>query len=146
MTTNSFVIYRERNTIICINFSMMFDEMATRILSDIIYPSFIITLTPHLIFCPCQRFINANRRMPRTPISSKINNLCHILFFLPSPCCQGESDYLLSYNFPIFRKYIRYGRNPRICSSIWVNDKHLIGVVNVRILTIHQYVLGRLRK
>ena len=85
MVTNSVFIYRERNTIICINLSVMFDNVATRILSDIIYPSFIIALTPHIIFCPCQRLVNANRIMTGTPICSKVNNLCHILFFLPSP-------------------------------------------------------------
>lgn len=85
MVTNSVFIYRERNTIISINLSVMLDEMATRILSDIIYPSFIISFAPYLILCPCQRFVNAKRIMTGTLICSKVNNLCHILFFLPSP-------------------------------------------------------------
>ena len=63
----------------------MFDNVATRILSNIIYPNITVALTPYLILVPSQRFINANRKMTGTPICSKVNNLCHILFFLPSP-------------------------------------------------------------
>lgn len=88
MITNSVFIYRERNTIICINLSVMFDEVATRILSDIIYPSITVALTLYIVFYSCQSFIKSDRIMPRTPICSKVNNLCHILFFLPSPFCR----------------------------------------------------------
>ena len=90
MVANSVFIYREWNTIICINLSVMLDNMATWILSDIVYPNIIVAFTPFLVLIPCQRFINANRIMTGTPICSKVNNLCHILLFLPSPCCQGE--------------------------------------------------------
>lgn len=63
----------------------MFDKMPPRIFSDIIYPSVIITFAPYLILCPCQRFVNTNRIMPGTPICSKVNYFCHILFFHPLP-------------------------------------------------------------
>ena len=85
MITNPIFVYRERNTIICINLSVMFNKVATGILLNIIYPSSIIAFAPYLILFPCQRFVNANRIMSGTPICSKVNNLCHILFFLPSP-------------------------------------------------------------
>lgn len=85
MITKSVLIYRERNTIICINLSVMFDNVATRILSDIIYPKFIITLAPFIVFFSCQRFVNTNRIVTGTPICSKVNNLCHILFFYTLP-------------------------------------------------------------
>lgn len=85
MTTTSVVIYRKRNTIISINLSVMFDKVATRILSNIIYPSITVALTPYIVFCPCQSFINSDRIMPRTPICSKVNNLCHILINLNQP-------------------------------------------------------------
>ena len=146
MTTTSVVIYRKRNTIICINFSMMFDEMATRILSDIIYPSFIIAFAPYLILCLCQRFVNANRIMTGTPICSKVNNLCQISLFFTLPTVTGEKLLLLSYQLPVLCKYITRRRNPRVGTSVWMHYKHLIGVSDVWLSTCHNDVLGRLGK
>ena len=60
MTTSPIVIYREWNTIVGVNFSMMFNQVAT----DIVYPNFIVAFTPFAIFFPCQCFVNTNRIVP----------------------------------------------------------------------------------
>ena len=85
MITNPIFVYRKRNTIICINLSVMFNKVATGILLNIIYPSSIIAFTPYLVFFVCQRFVNSDRIMTGTPVCSKVNNLCHITnYFIPS--------------------------------------------------------------
>ena len=79
MVANSVFIYREWNAIVGVNFSMMFNQVATRITSDIVYSSFIVTFTPFFVFVLIQRLINTNRVVSGTTICTKINNLCHIL-------------------------------------------------------------------